>query len=149
MNEKLKYALIFAFLLNSAFALSNFQDRTYDSYGHMFFADHYRRSWFNTWEPKWFGGFSVSSYPPLAHQVIALLSYIIGLEWAYIAITLCLTVIFPLAVYKFSGVFVPDEAAGNASMISVFLPSVIVITYSFGQLPTLFSLIATLIMVFY
>jgi hypothetical protein len=115
----------------------------------MFFADHYRRSWFNSWEPKWFGGFSIDGYPPLVHQVIALLSYVLGLQWAYILITLCLTVIFPLTVYKFSGIFVSNKAAGYASIISVFLPSVIQVAYNFGQLPTLFGLVAALIMIYY
>lgn len=149
MDKKLQYALIISFILNSSLVLTSFYEWSFDSYTHMFFADHYKRFWFNSWEPKWFGGFSVSSYPPLVHQVIALLSYIIGLQWAYILITLCLSVIFPLAIYKFSGVLVSDEGAGYASLISVFLPSVIVITYNFGQLPTLFSLVAVLIMVYY
>ena len=149
MNEKLKYALLLAFVLNSALALSGFYEHTFDSYTHMFFADHYRRSWFDTWEPKWYGGFSVTSYPPLAHQVIALVSFATGLEWAYQILTLCLTIIFPFAVYKFSEVFVSSKAAGYASLISVFLPSVAVITYNFGQFPTLFSLVATLFTVYY
>jgi len=149
MDKKLQYALILALVLNSSLVLTDFYQRTFDSYNHMFFADHYRRSWFNTWEPKWFGGFDVTSYPPLVHQIIALFSYIIGLESAYILLTFCLTAIFPFAVYKFSGVFVSNEAAGYASIISVFLPSALVITYNFGQLPTLFSLVAVLLMVHY
>ena len=149
MNEKLKYALILAFVLNSSLALTTFYQSTYDSYTHMFFADHYTRSWFDTWEPKWNGGFSVTTYPPLAHQVLALISFPLGLECAYQVLTLCLTLIFPLSIYKFSKIFVSDEAAGYASIISVFLPSILVITYNFGQLPTLFGLITTLLTIYY
>jgi hypothetical protein len=149
IDEKLKYALILAFVLNSTLVLSGFYENAFDSYTHIFFADHYRRTWFDTWEPKWYGGFSVTSYPPLSHQVIALLSFVTGLEWAYQILTLCLTIIFPFAVYKFSEVFVSSRAAGYASLISVFLPSVAVTTYNFGQFPTLFSLVATLFTIRY
>ena len=144
MDEKLKYVLILAFVLNCAFALSNFQNRTYDSFEHIFFANHYRTSWFDTWEAKWSGGFTVTSYPPLAHQTVALLSFVIGLEWSYKVITLALMTIFPLAVYKFSKVFVKEEAALYSAFISIFLPSVFQATYSFGQLPTIFSLVSGL-----
>lgn len=149
MDQKLKLALIFSLILNSSLVLSGFYKTTYDSYTHIFFADHYERSWFNTWEPKWFGGFSVTSYPPLSHQVLALIGYVSGLEWAYIAITLFLTLIFPIASYKFSGVFVKKDAAGYSAIISVFLPSILTITYVFGQLPTLFSMVAILFMIYY
>jgi len=145
MNEKLKYALVFAFLINSAVVLTNFQERTYDSYEHIFFADHYRRSWFDTWEPKWYGGFSVTSYPPLAHQTIALLSFFVGLEWAYKLLTLFLLTVFPLAIYKFSKIFVTEKAAEYAAIVSVFLPSILQAAYSWGQFTTIFGLTLTAI----
>lgn len=144
MDNKLKYILILAFLINCAFVLSNFQNRTYDSFEHIFFADHYRTSWFNTWETKWYGGFTVTSYPPLAHQTIALLSYLTGLEWAYKILTLALMSIFPLAIYRFSKIFTTKNASLYAAFISVFLPSILQATYSFGQFPTIFSLVAAL-----
>ena len=36
---------------------SGYQQRAFDSYVHMFFADHYLRGWFDLWEPRWYGGF--------------------------------------------------------------------------------------------
>lgn len=144
IDENLKRALVFSFILNSALAFSKFYSRTYDSYTHMFFADHYRRNWFNTWEPRWYGGFTVTSYPPLAHQCLALLSYITGLEQAYVIIVFVLMILVPLAVYEFSRVFVSRKAAGYASVIGAFLPSTIQITYSSGQYPLLFGLVASL-----
>jgi len=110
----------------------------------MFFASHYQRKWFDSWEPKWYTGFSVMSYPPLAHQILAIFSYLIGLESAYVMITILLAVMMPLGVYKFSKVFVSDEAARYASLISVFLPSIIQSIYNWGQYPMLFSIVATL-----
>ena len=149
MNEKLKYAIIFAFIVNSIFIFSNFQDRTYDSYEHIFFADHYRKSWFDTWETKWYGGFSVTSYPPLAHQLIALLSFAFGLEWAYKILTFSILTIFPLAVNKFSKIFVSDRAANNAAILSVILPSILQAAYLWGQFTTIFGLIAGLFTIIY
>ena len=50
----------------SAFTHGN----TYDAYIHMFFADSYNRSWFDTWEPRWYTGFSTTSYPPGTHMIM-------------------------------------------------------------------------------
>jgi hypothetical protein len=55
---------------------------SYDANLHIFFASHYAHHWFNPWNEKWFGGFSQTTYPPLTHQWIALLSYIVGLTEA-------------------------------------------------------------------
>ncbi len=149
MNLKLKYALILALVFNSAFAISDFFERTYDSYTHMFFADHYRKSWFDSWNPKWYGGFSMFSYTPLGAQTIALLSYVTGLVAAYQILTLLLMLLFPLAVYMVSTTIVPDDAAGYASILAAFLPSVVVAAYVWGQFPTIFSLVLTLFTAFY
>lgn len=146
LDENLKKAIIFSLILNSVLASSNFYSRTYDSYAHMFFADHYRRSWFNTWEPKWYSGFRVTCYPPLTHQSIALLSFILSLETAYSLVTLILMLILPVAVYNFSKIFTTEKEAGYCALLSVFLPSVIQSIYVFGQLPLLYSLVATLLL---
>jgi len=147
LNNNLKMAIVFSVILNSALAFSGFYARTYDSYTHMFFADHYRRMWFNAREPKWYMGFSVMSYPPLAHQILALLSYVTGLELAYVTMTILLMILMPLGVYRFSKIFVSEEAAGYASLISVFLPGILLSVYTWGQYPTLFSLVVVLFVV--
>lgn len=144
LNINLKKAIVFSLIFNSALVFSGFYARTYDSYGHMFFADHYRRTWFNTWEPKWYAGFSITTYPPLAHQSLALISLVTGLELAYEIITLLLLVLLPLGIFKFSQVFVSEDSAGYASLIGVFLPGVFSSIYLWGQFTTLFSLILAL-----
>jgi len=149
LDSNLKTAIVFSLILNSALAFSGFYARTYDSYGHMFFADHYRRTWFDTWEPKWYMGFSVTSYPPLAHQILALLSYVTGHEIAYTIINFLLMVLLPVAVFRFSKVFVSEEAAGYSSLISVFLPGILLSVYLWGQYTTLFGLLLTLFTVPY
>jgi len=140
VDEKVKVAIWLSFILNTMWVASNFYERTFDSYAHIFFADHYKRAWFSLWEPRWYGGFQVSVYPPLAHQTIALLGFLVGLENAYRMLTLLLLTLFPLAVYNFSKIFVSERAASYASLLSVFLPSILTSTYIFGQFPTIFSL---------
>lgn len=144
IERNLKRAILFSLVLNCAFAFTGYYTRTYDSGTHIFFADHYRRSWFNTWEPKWYTGFTVTSYPPLPHQSLALLSYAVELEQAYVILVFALMVAVPVAVYEFSKIFVSEIAAGYASLISVFLPSTIQTSYRSGQYPMLFGLVAAL-----
>jgi uncharacterized membrane protein len=141
MDKKVRKALLLAFILHIPLIASNFQERTFDSYAHMFFADHYRRAWFSLWEPRWYGGFYVSTYPPLAHQTIALLSLLIGLERSYQLLTLLLLILLPLAIYNFSKIFVSKNAAGYSSLLVVSLPSVLTSIYIFGQFTTIFSLV--------
>ena len=81
LDTNLKKAIIIALIINTFIVFSGFYGRTFDSYGHMFFADHYQKSWFNPWDTRWYLGFNVESYPPLAHQVLALLGFATGLEW--------------------------------------------------------------------
>jgi hypothetical protein len=144
MQNTLKIALIISILLNTGFLLTNYYSKTYDAGTHLFFADHYQRSWFNTWEPRWYTGFTVTSYPPLPHQFVALFSFILGLEHAFLFSVFILMIFFPLAIYEFSKIFVDKEAAGYASLISCFLPSIIQVTYGFGQYPMLFGIVTGL-----
>ena len=66
---------------------------SYDANLHIFFASHYAHHWFNPWNEKWFGGFSQTTYPPLTHQWIALLSYIVGLTEAFMLVQLAAVVL--------------------------------------------------------
>jgi hypothetical protein len=149
MDRKIRISLFLAFILHSVLIASNFQERTFDSYAHMFFADHYRRAWFSLWEPRWYGGFYVSTYPPLAHQTIALLSFLIGLEYSYQLLTLLLLILLPLSIYNFSKIFVSENAAGYSSILAVLLPSVLTTIYIFGQFTTIFSLVLLLFSLHY
>ena len=60
--------------------------KSYDANFHIFFASHYVHNWFNPWNPKWYAGFSQTTYPPLGQQWTALLSPILGLDFAYMAV---------------------------------------------------------------
>jgi len=140
--------VVLALCFQGPLVAAGFYRFSWDASTHMFFADHYRRSWFALWEPRWFGGFSVSSYPPLVHQLLALLSFPLGYEGGFAILLLLTLVLFPLAAWRFALVFVPPGAARLAAMVAVFVPGVALAAHSYGQLPTLLSLTVTLFLVF-
>ena len=111
---------------------------SYDAYTHMFFADHYRRDWLNLWERRWYGGFSVSTYPPLAHQLIAAASFLLGVEGAYVLVTVLAAVLVAYGSYRLTGVYAPG-AAHWGSLIAALMPSLGLFLHSFGQLPMVLS----------
>lgn len=112
---------------------------SYDANFHVFFASHYAHSWFNPWNPKWFAGFSQTTYPPLAHQWIALLSFVFGLHMAYLLVQLVAILLVPVGIYRYSRLWVSERAASYAALFSVFLGALAFLVYSAGQLPTTLS----------
>lgn len=112
---------------------------SYDANFHVFFASHYAHSWFNPWNPKWFAGFSQATYPPLAHQWIALLSFVFGLHMAYLLVQLVAILLVPVGIYRYSRLWVSERAASYAALFSVFLGALAFLVYSAGQLPTTLS----------
>ena len=112
---------------------------SYDANFHVFFASHYAHHWFDPWNPKWFAGFSQTTYPPLAHQWIAVLSYIFGLRMAYLVVELGAILLIPVGVYRFARLWVDERAASYAALGSIFLGAVAFLVYSAGQLPTILS----------
>ncbi len=114
--------------------------RTYDAYVHIFFADHYARAWFDHWEPRWYTGFPMTSYPPGSQQSIALLSSLVGLQHGFILVQVAAMLLVVVGVYRFSRIWVSEEAAGYAALLAVFSSSLTETIHVFGQLPTTFSL---------
>jgi hypothetical protein len=112
---------------------------SYDANFHVFFASHYAHSWFNPWNPKWFAGFSQATYPPLAHQWIALLSFVFGLHMAYLLVQLVAILLVPIGVYRYARLWVDERASSYASLFSIFLGALAFLVYSAGQLPTTLS----------
>lgn len=126
-----------ALFFNLPFLAFKYYEISYDAFTHIFFANHYARDWFNIWESKWYGGFLVTGYAPLAHQVMAIFSFFAGLEYSY-AILALLTILFLIwSLKNFS------ETIGLKSSMSkwliAFMPSIYVFIYIFGQLPALLS----------
>ena len=113
--------------------------KSYDTNFHIFFASHYVHHWFNPWNPKWYAGFSQTTYPPLPQQWVALVSHILGLDMAYMAVQLAAMLLLVLGVYRFSLLWVSPRAASIAALASVFLGSESFLVYSAGQLGTTFA----------
>lgn len=110
--------------------------RSYDTNFHIFFASHYVHNWFNPWNPKWFAGFSQTTYPPLPQQWVALLSYVLGLNLAYMAVQFAAILLLVVGVYRFSLLWVSPRASSYAALLSVLLGSESFLVYSAGQLST-------------
>lgn len=112
---------------------------SYDANLHIFFASHYAQHWFNPWNEKWFGGFSQTTYPPLTHQWIALLSNIVGLTEGFMLVQLAAVVFLAVGSYRFARLWVDERAASYAGVLAVFAGSIAFLVYSAGQLPTTMS----------
>ena len=112
---------------------------SFDANFHMFFASHYAHHWFNPWNEKWFAGFSQTTYPPLTHQWIALLSTIVGLKMGYMLVQLIAVLLLPIGVYRFARIWVEERAAGYAALGTVFLGALAFLVYQAGQLATVSS----------
>ncbi len=110
--------------------------KSYDTNFHIFFASHYFHHWFAPWNSKWYAGFSQTTYPPLPQQWVALLSWPLGLDMAYMAVQLAAILLLVVGVYRFSLLWVSPRAASIAALACVFLGSESFLVYSAGQLAT-------------
>jgi len=109
---------------------------SYDANFHIFFASHYAHHWFDPWNEKWFAGFSQTTYPPLSHQWIAMLSYVFGLSMGFMLVQLAAAVLLPVSIYRFARLWVSERAASYAALFSVFVGAEAFLVYNAGQLPT-------------
>jgi hypothetical protein len=133
-------ALVLVFMLHGGLLLAGSYQRTYDAYVHIFFADHYARWWWSSWDPRWYTGFSTVSYPPGSHQSIALLSKVIGLRAGFVVVQVFALLNCTVGIYRWAQIWVDRKAAGWAAIAFVFSSSIAETVHVFGQLPTTFSL---------
>ena len=110
--------------------------KSYDTNFHILFASHYAQHWFDPWNSKWYAGFSQTTYPPLPQQWVALVSRLVGLDMAYMAVQLAAILLLVVGVYRFALLWVSPRAASFAALASVFLGSESFLVYSAGQLGT-------------
>jgi hypothetical protein len=113
--------------------------KSYDTNFHIFFASHYLQHWFDPWNPKWYAGFSQTTYPPLPQQWLALISHVTGLDLAYMVVQFVAILLLAVGVYRFSQLWVNRRAASFAALASVLLGSECFLVYSAGQLSTTFA----------
>src|SRR6185503_2197340 len=137
--RRVRLAILIAFICHGFFILTARYRLSYDAYTHMLFANHYAENWFSLWEPRWYTGFTVVSYPPLTHQLIALFIPLVGFDAALALILWAVVTLYPLGVYTFSSVFAGKSAASYAALSSAILLPIYVAAYIFGQLPFLTS----------
>ena len=112
---------------------------SFDTNFHIFLASHYAHHWFSPWNEKWFAGFSQTTYPPLTHQWIALLSNIAGLKMGYMLVQLIAVLLLPVGVFRFAKIWVDERSASYAALGSIFLGALAFLVYQAGQLATVTS----------
>ena len=139
-SPPLAVSLAIALVLHGSLLVSGTFRGTYDAYVHMFFGDHYARNWFSTWETRWYTGFTTVSYPPGTHQLLALLSKVVGLEAAFAIVQLTGIVVLIVGVFRMSKLWVGPEASRWAAFLAVVSTSIAEAVHVFGQLPTIIAL---------
>jgi hypothetical protein len=135
----ISFIFLAAFAVHAPLLLMKLPLQSYDTNFHIFFASHYVHHWFEPWNPKWYAGFSQTTYPPLAQQWLALISNLIGLDMAYMVVQFVAILLLALGVYRFARLWVDPRAASLAALASVFLGSESFLVYSAGQLSTTFA----------
>ena len=131
--------LLAAFIVHAPLLLMGLPLKSYDTNFHIFFASHYVHHWFDPWNPKWFAGFSQTTYPPLPQQWVALVSRITGLDVAYMVVQFAAILLLAVGVFRFAQLWVDRRAAALAALASVLLGSESFLVYSAGQLSTTFA----------
>jgi hypothetical protein len=131
--------ILLALAVHGPLLLMQLPATSYDANTHMFFAAHYAQHWFSPWNEKWYGGFSQATYPPLAHQWIALFSHLMNLQMAYMLVQMLVILLLAVGVYRYARIWVGERAAGYAAVGGVLLGSLSFLVYQSGQLPTVFS----------
>jgi len=139
MPRRVRIAVLLAFLCHGLFIVTGRYRLSYDAFTHMLFANHYAEHWFSLWETRWYAGFTVVSYPPLTHQLIALFIPVLGFDKAFALILWFVTSLYPLGIYAFSRIFTGKISASYAALASALLLPIYVTAHIFGQLPFLTS----------
>jgi hypothetical protein len=132
----LSLILLLAATIHAPLLLMKLPLKSYDGNFHVFFASHYLHHWFDPWNPKWYAGFSQTTYPPLPQQWIAIISPLFGLEMGYMVVQFVAILLLVVGVYRFSMLWVGPRAASFAALAAVFLGSESFLVYSAGQLGT-------------
>jgi hypothetical protein len=131
--------VLVALAVHGPLLLMQLPAKSFDANFHIFLASHYAHHWFNPWNEKWFAGFSQTTYPPLTHQWIALLSNITGLTMGYMLVQLVAVLLLPVGVFRFARIWVDDRSASYAALGSIFLGALAFLVYQAGQLATVAS----------
>src|SRR5215831_3647804 len=100
------FIILVAFALHGPLLIMQRPANSYDANFHISMAAHYAHHWFNPWNESSLAGFSETTYPPLTHQWIALLSHVMGMLRAYLLFQLIIILLLPVAVYRYAKLWV-------------------------------------------
>jgi hypothetical protein len=132
----LKLVVLCALAFHGPLLLMRIPANSFDANFHMSMASHYAHHWFDPWNEKSFAGFSQTTYPPLTHQWIAMISHVTGLTLAYMIVQLIVLLLLPVGVYLFAELWVSKRAASYAAFASIFLGALCQLVYLDGQIGT-------------
>jgi hypothetical protein len=132
----LKLVVLCALAFHGPLLLMRIPANSFDANFHMSMASHYAHHWFNPWNEKVFAGFSQTTYPPLIHQWIAMISHLTGLTLAYMIVQLIGVLLLPVGVYKFAELWTTKRAASYAAVASIFIGALCQLVYMDGQIGT-------------
>jgi len=141
MKSLLKVFILLISIFFSIFLiLQNFT--VFDMHAHLFFSKHYKENWFYLKDQKLSAGLDLSTYPPLVHQIIALLSFNFPLEVSYYIILIIFWVLLSYSSTKFflSYLKVKDEKFWLTYLFIFFSSGILVTAFVFGQLTTIVGL---------
>ena len=131
--------VLVALAVHGPLLLMQLPSGSFDANVHIFLASHYVHHWFDPWNEKWFAGFSQTTYPPLTHQWIALVSAVSGLKMGYMLVQLVAILLLPVGVFRFARIWVEERPAAYAALGSIFLGALAFLAYQAGQLATIAS----------
>jgi hypothetical protein len=131
--------VLVALAVHGPLLLMQLPSGSFDANFHIFLASHYAHHWFNPWNEKWFAGFSQTTYPPLTHQWIALVSNVAGLKMGYMIVQLVAVLLLPVGVFRFARIWVDERSSSYAALGSIFLGALAFLIYQAGQLATITS----------
>jgi hypothetical protein len=133
-------AIVLGLVLHGASMLFTLE-KTYDALIHLFFADHYANNWFEPWNPKWYTGFTVTGYPPLIHQSIAIFSKIAGLKFGLYSVALIGVTLFISGAYRYAYLITGNKnIAGYTALFASISSSFLETLHVFGQLPSILGI---------
>jgi hypothetical protein len=143
------WKILIYFGISLAFLLFlTYQDfTTFDSYFHMQVAKYYRENWFSTFLQK-VGMVDLSTYPPLAHQLLAIIPPPLEINYSL------LTIIFAILLSLYSAKFINSyfKTKNNFWLIYFFVlfnPALLITIFTFGQFTTLVGLTFSFISLYY
>ena len=143
-TDKVKLAVAVTLLINVPVVALPIHHLTYDLQTHLLFADHYRAHWLEPVNDRWFEGFCVWSYAPLAHQLIALIGIPLGEQLAYRLVLLLALAALPVIAALLAKEMFNEETAGFVALLTPLVSGIYMVAYCFGQLPTIVGMVLAL-----